>query len=89
MYESILNDQTFSTIETLNKYAQGIGTALPTLMYAWLHEKGAVDSFLTGARNELQFKSLTDAMQLQLSDDDWMELDRIVGDDHNVHVRGA
>ena len=89
LYESILTDQTFSIIETLNKYARSIGIALPTLMYAWLYEKSAVDSFLIGARNELQFKSLTDAMQVKLPDADWMELDRMVGDDRNAHVCGA
>jgi aryl-alcohol dehydrogenase-like predicted oxidoreductase len=58
-------------------------------MYAWLYEKGVVDSFLIGTRNELQFKAVSDAMQVQLSDHDWNELDRIVGDDHNAHFLGA
>ena len=84
LYESKLTDQTFSTIETLNKYAQSIGIALPTLMYAWLYEKSAVDSFLIGARNESQFKALTDAQQVQLSDHDWKELNKIVSDDHKA-----
>lgn len=79
LYEKILTNQTFSTIDALNKYAQNIGISLSSLMYAWLYEKSAVDSFLIGARNELQFKALTDAMQVQLSDDNWQELNKISG----------
>jgi aryl-alcohol dehydrogenase-like predicted oxidoreductase len=89
LYEKILTDQTFSTIETLNKYARSIGIALPTLMYAWLYEKSAIDSFLIGVRNELQFKALTDAMQVRLSDHDWQELARIMCDNSNDHVPGV
>lgn len=77
LYAKRMTEQTFSTIATLNKYARSIGIALPTLMYAWLYEKTVVDSFLIGARNELQFKALTDAMQVQLSDHDWQEFNKI------------
>jgi aryl-alcohol dehydrogenase-like predicted oxidoreductase len=89
LYEKILTDKTFSTIENLNNYAQSIGIALPSLMYAWLYERSDCDSFLIGVRNEVQFKALTDAIQVRLSDHDWTELDRIIGDDHNAHVLGA
>lgn len=89
LYESILTDRTFSIIATLTEYSRSIGIALPTLMYAWLYKKSTVDSFLIGARNEIQFKSLADAMHVQLSDDDWMELDRVISYHLDAHVRGA
>ena len=89
LYKKILTDQTFSTIDALNKYAQNISISLSSLMYAWLYEKGACDAFLIGARNELQFKALTDAMQVQLLDFDWKKLDKIVSDGQNSQVSGA
>jgi aryl-alcohol dehydrogenase-like predicted oxidoreductase len=86
LYESILTDRMFSSIETLRSYAQTMKIALPTLMYAWLYEKSLVDSFLIGARNELQFKAVTDVLRGHLSNYDWQELDNILAADDSAHV---
>jgi aryl-alcohol dehydrogenase-like predicted oxidoreductase len=88
-YDSVLTDQMFSTIERLDSYARSINIALPTLMYAWLYKKSTVDSFLIGARNELQFKSVTDALQVHVSENDWEELAQMIGDADNPDAFGA
>jgi len=87
LYESMLTDRMFSNIDALRYYAQSINIALPTLMYAWLYETSLVDSFLIGARNELQFKAASDALQVQLSKRDWQELYNIFSEAHSTYVR--
>lgn len=80
LYQSTLTRKNFLIIEKLNEYTRSIGIDLPTLMYAWLYERSNVSSFLIGARNESQFKSAVDALQVKLTKHEWQELEEIVHD---------
>lgn len=86
LYRSILTEKTFSIINSLNDYAKSIGLVLPTLMYAWLYDRSPVDSFLIGARNEAQFKSVKDAMKVKISDDNWKEIEKFMGDAKSFNI---
>lgn len=77
LYRSLLNDDTFSTIDGLKAYAEQKKCDLPTLMYAWLYDKAPVDAFLIGARNVNQFQSVMAATNIGLSPRDWEVLDRM------------
>ncbi len=78
LYRSLLTNHMFARIETLLCYAQTIKVELPTLMYTWLFEKSPIDCFLIGPRNEQQFYAVSNALQVQISADDWQKLDNLL-----------
>jgi len=78
LYQSVLSEQMYSTAERLMTFARDIGIDLPTLMYAWLLEKGSADAFLIGPRSELQFRPLMHAMQLKLGEQEWLKLNKML-----------
>lgn len=86
LYESMLTERMFSSIDSLQSYAQSINMSLPSVMYAWLYRKSFVDSFLIGVRNELQFKPIADAFKVQISEFDWQSLENILAATQSVHI---
>ncbi|MGB3209078.1 MAG: aldo/keto reductase [Desulforhopalus sp.] len=74
LYESILTDEVFDKIDLIKKIAKSMGTPLTTLTYSWLYNNKLIDSFLIGSRNASQFESVSQAIDLYFTDDDYDHL---------------
>ncbi|WP_410812730.1 aldo/keto reductase [Micromonospora sp. 067-2] len=72
------NDRTWHIVDTLRRVADGRPDAsMPAVAIAWVAQRPAVTSVILGARTLDQLESTLAAAELQLSEEEKVELDRV------------
>ena len=73
-----LNDASLAVVESLVAFAEGCGHSILELAFAWLLARSPVASVIAGAMSPEQVRANVRAASWQLTEDNLIELDRIV-----------
>ena len=73
-----LSEPILNLVAALEEFARQRGHTVVDLAISWLLAQPGISSVLAGARNILQLEANIKAVEMKLSEDDLMEIDKII-----------
>jgi aryl-alcohol dehydrogenase-like predicted oxidoreductase len=75
--QAVVNDENFTKVEALAKFAERKGSSLLSLAMSWLAQQPCVASVIAGATSPDQIRSNVSSISLELSSGDLAEIDSL------------